>query len=213
MLVLASRFAGLIFDDHAVFRTGVYFAQLPGMNNPNYLSRRLDPGLSANHTVVGKRTDQVTVYLSDFNYFAGAATVELFTILIVLYTFYGWWRLGRNASLSPLETAKVCNMQRCFDVLHLTNAFQAFDAPLLAQVPSNSSGREIADLEGSRKVRYGALDDETEAEVPSSERQERLVVEDPHNVRKPSGERIGFKEIGEMLTSKLRARRQKREEA
>lgn len=92
-----------------MFRTGVQFAQLP----ETYLEERLDPGLSVNYTVQAKRTDEVTVYLSDFNYFAGAATVELFTILIVLYTFYGWWRLGRNASLSPLETAKVCNWKSC----------------------------------------------------------------------------------------------------
>lgn len=99
----------MISHELVVFRTGVQFAQLPEINNPTYLAERLDPNLKVNYTISAKRLDEVTVYVSDFNYFAGAATVELFTILIVLYTFYGWWRLGRNASLSPLETAKVRN--------------------------------------------------------------------------------------------------------
>lgn len=42
----------------------------------------------------GRRVDKVTVYSSDLSYFVGTAAIELLTILIILYTFYGWWRLG-----------------------------------------------------------------------------------------------------------------------
>lgn len=83
---------------------------MPEVNNRAYLQQHLDPGLEVNYTVKGIRTDEVTVYVSNFSYFAAAAIVELFTISIVLYTFFGWWRLGRDASLSPLETAKVSNL-------------------------------------------------------------------------------------------------------
>ena len=67
----------------------------------------MDPGLEAHQLVTATRIDEVTVFSSNLGYFAGAAAVELFSILIILYTFYGWWRLGRNPSLSPLEIAKV----------------------------------------------------------------------------------------------------------
>lgn len=89
-----------------VFRSGVQFVHSFDMNQ---FEKHLDKGLISeiNSTVAGTTTRQVTVYSSDFSFFAGAAAVELFTIGIVLYTFYGWWRLGRNTSLSPLETAKV----------------------------------------------------------------------------------------------------------
>lgn len=90
-----------------MFRTGVDYAQNPAINNPADLEQRLDAGLKVKYTITGTTIGEVTVYSSDFNYFAGAAAVELFTILIILYTFFGWWRLGRNVSLSPLETAKV----------------------------------------------------------------------------------------------------------
>lgn len=93
-----------------MFRTGVEFAQSSDINK---FEKLLDEGMISeiNSTVTGTTIAQVTVYSSDFNFFAGAAAVELFTIGIILYTFYGWWRLGRNTSLSPLETAKVGSMK------------------------------------------------------------------------------------------------------
>jgi hypothetical protein len=52
-------------------------------------------------------------------------------------TFYGWWELGRNVSLSPIEIAK------------------AFNAPIFMNVPSNRDiDAMLKELDGV-KVRYG----------------------------------------------------------
>ena len=93
----------------------------------------LDDGLEVYYNITGTSSSQVSVFHTDFRWFAGtytngksvcilsvrlvrsllnslkagAATIELLSIFTVLFTFYGWWRLGRHATLSPLEIAKV----------------------------------------------------------------------------------------------------------
>lgn len=75
---------------------GAHYAQKNETHFIEHFGRYMDPGLKSSHSIVGTRVDAIPVYSSDFSFFAGAATFELFTILIVLYTFYGWWRLGRD---------------------------------------------------------------------------------------------------------------------
>ena len=87
-----------------MFRTGVYAAQ---NFDDTWLKAKMDDGLEVISTVEGIPQSVIDVFHSDMRWFAGAAAVELFSILIILFTFYGFWRLGRNASLSPLEIAKV----------------------------------------------------------------------------------------------------------
>lgn len=72
----------------------------------------LDAGLSTQSNFTGTVISPVNIFRTDFAYFAGAAVIQLFTILAVLVTFWGWWSLGRDFSLSPLEIGKVgaqCN--------------------------------------------------------------------------------------------------------
>lgn len=88
-----------------MFRTGIYSAS---HYSDKELSPLFDPGLALQQNVTGRPAATVSVFHSDFSFFAGAAAVELFTVLIIMYTFYGFWRLGRNATFSPLEIAKVC---------------------------------------------------------------------------------------------------------
>lgn len=87
-----------------MFRTGVYAAH---HLNQTDLETRIDSGLDISYNVSGTQTSPVNVFVSDFSYFAGAAAVQVFTIAIILFTFYGWWRLGRHVTFSPLEVAKV----------------------------------------------------------------------------------------------------------
>jgi hypothetical protein len=71
----------------------------------------------------GIRTDPQQVFVSSYGWFAGAATLNFVTICVVLYTFYGWWRLGRPVGFSPLEIAKVSPSQSsplCFISASLT---------------------------------------------------------------------------------------------
>ena len=67
---------------------------------------------SATHLFAGPQE----VFKSDFAFFFAAAALELLTIVLVASTFFGYWRLGRQVSFSPLEIAK------------------AFDAPMLKDV-------------------------------------------------------------------------------
>ena len=75
----------------------------------------MDPGLEVHTTVEGTPLNPVDVFHSNMDYFAGAAVVNLFSILAILFTYYGFWRLGRHASLSPFEIA---NVSRSLLALH-----------------------------------------------------------------------------------------------
>jgi hypothetical protein len=87
-----------------VFRTGVYTA----LNyDDDFFAKYLDDGLQVHYNITGQTRSSVNVFHSDFHYFAVAAAVQLFTLLVILGTFWDWWRLGRNTSFSPLEVAKV----------------------------------------------------------------------------------------------------------
>lgn len=71
-LLLVLRGAVLIVS--IVFRIGVFFAQDPAMQDPNYLNEHMDEGWkNVSYSVTGTRIDEVTVYSSDLRYFAGAA--------------------------------------------------------------------------------------------------------------------------------------------
>ncbi|KAL9094281.1 MAG: hypothetical protein Q9165_003421 [Trypethelium subeluteriae] len=124
----------LVALNDLLFRTSVYTAQA---YNETYLKARMDPGMNVSSTVQGIRHDPVNVFHVNYYYFLAAALVQLISVLLIAYTFYGWWRLGREVSFSPLEIAK------------------AFEAPLLQGVESNSNAKEIARAMEERKVRYG----------------------------------------------------------
>jgi hypothetical protein len=172
-----------------MFRTGVYTAQHYGKD---YLRSRLDHDVELESSVEGMIVSPVEVFNSNMSYFAGAASVQLLAILAILITFWGFWDLGRSSSLSPLEIAK------------------AFDAPLLSDVLSNSSGREIEKIEGGRKVRYGAIDEDFEnassEDTRTGERQ-RLVVADVATLGKPSGRRRNLSEWLDLLITEWTRRR------
>lgn len=46
------------------------------------------------------------VYISLYKYLAAGSALLLLSIIAICSTLYGWWQLGREVSLSPLETAK-----------------------------------------------------------------------------------------------------------
>lgn len=79
------------------------------------------------------------IYVTDFRYMVGAALLGLLGILAICPTFYGWWKLGREVSWSPLEIAK------------------AFDAPLLRDVDSNATADQLVRQLDRKRVRYGEM--------------------------------------------------------
>lgn len=86
-----------------LFRTGLYTAQ---KYDKSYLEPLIDAGQEIYYNVTGSPKTPVEIFHSDFRWFAGAAAVELFSIIVVLLTFFGYWRVGRHATMSPLEIAK-----------------------------------------------------------------------------------------------------------
>ncbi|KAL9047792.1 MAG: hypothetical protein Q9162_007948 [Coniocarpon cinnabarinum] len=88
-------------------------------------------------TMTANQTLQQTVYHSDYRYFAGAAAVSLVAILIVLGTFNGFWMIGRQVSMSPVEIAK------------------AFGAPIFADLNSNLTASQIAKAARGQDLKYG----------------------------------------------------------
>jgi hypothetical protein len=122
---------GLI--NEIMFRTGVHAAANVEVSD---LKERMDPGLDAPSHVLGTRTGVHNVFQTDYRFFIGAAVVEIFCIVCILPTYWGWWRSSRRVSFSPLELGK------------------AFDAPVLADCDPNLSGRQVANTFGDRPIRY-----------------------------------------------------------
>jgi hypothetical protein len=92
---------GVMADLNALlFRIGLFTAQ---NYDRQYLEPLLDEGVRINRTVQGSIISPVEVFDSNMSFFAGAACVQLGTIVLILFTFYGWWDIGRSVSLSPLE--------------------------------------------------------------------------------------------------------------
>ena len=71
----------------------------------------LDPGLLVNTTTMGYRKGHRNVFQTDLRWFAAAAAVEGLCVALILPTYFGYWRLGRKVSFSPLEIAKVSFQQ------------------------------------------------------------------------------------------------------
>lgn len=139
----------------ALNRFMVYLGAVATDETTEYLQEHLDPGWLVHTTTTGEVVGSHNVFKSEFRFFIAAALVELACILLVAPTYWGWWRLGRPCSFSPLEIAKVRSIARTYMPTVLTLS-QAFESPLLADVNSNSSGRDLAKQVGEVRVRYGS---------------------------------------------------------
>jgi hypothetical protein len=79
------------------------------------------------------------VYSSAYSYLAVGSFLVAVALLVVTSTLYGFWKLGRNVSMSPLETAK------------------AFGAPVFQDPGLHPDGNHLAKDMGGQKFRYGVL--------------------------------------------------------
>lgn len=80
------------------------------------------------------RTD--LVFVSNYIYFAIAAVLMLLEVVLMSMPFWGWWKLNRMVTLSPLETAVALKNQ-----IHIPGGVNADD-------------RELMDLVGLQLVRH-----------------------------------------------------------
>jgi hypothetical protein len=108
----------------------------------------------------GIQARNVLVYRSNFTNLGIALIFTLLGFFCVLPTFFGWWRMGRTVSMSPLEIAK------------------AFGVAKLEGVDSNAKASKLLKDVGSVSVRYGA--------VGSSVEKEMLLMSEPDHVSVPS---------------------------
>jgi hypothetical protein len=84
-----------------------------------------------------RQTSKQIVYRSQYAYLGVAVAITLCATLCVLALSLGWWKLGREVSLSPIEIAK------------------AFAAPTLQGTNSNGSVKAILKDLGKEKLSYG----------------------------------------------------------
>jgi hypothetical protein len=110
-----------------------------------------------------------------------AASIQCFAILFAALLYWGWWRLGRHVSLSPIEIAK------------------AFDAPLLQDVNTNARAKDLLHDVGDLRIRYGAvsqtqplLDERKQDTTPSTlgEPRDRLVFGLADETLRPYGGQV-----------------------
>ncbi|KAK1750490.1 hypothetical protein QBC47DRAFT_393573 [Echria macrotheca] len=79
------------------------------------------------------------VYESVYIFLAVSLLLIVLAFLAVIPMSWGWWQLGRDVSLSPIETAK------------------AFDAPILSDAGSNVPAKGLLKDYGQRQATYGMV--------------------------------------------------------
>jgi hypothetical protein len=79
------------------------------------------------------------VYKSQYIYLTVAVSLTVLAALSVSILLLGWWKLGRDVTLSPVEIAK------------------AFAAPSLHDANSNATIGALLKTTGYRRLRYGAV--------------------------------------------------------
>lgn len=158
------------------FRLALLTAKVP---EDEWLDTSLYKGYSDTQMVNATQHLLQLTFESRYGYLAGALAVILVAVFSVVPLFYGWWELGRNVLLSPIEIAKASN------------------APLLLQVHSNRDINAMLEDVGDWRVHYGedmvsgetrfsfSTDGKARKRIPR-----RLEMDDPKWVLQPSaGER------------------------
>lgn len=114
----------------------------------NVSLQKIKTPLSKSQAVNLSESTTTPVYRVNYAYAAVAMGVTLLTSLCISVLLKDWKLLGREFSMSPLELAK------------------AFNAPLLAEVGSNSTAAEISQAVGLKRVRYGDVVSESQYLIP-----------------------------------------------
>jgi hypothetical protein len=68
-----------------------------------------DTGMPEPQVLGMQQTSNITVFKSNYAYLAAALAVMMTGFLVVIPTLHGYWEMGRQTSLNPLEIAKAFN--------------------------------------------------------------------------------------------------------
>ena len=106
----------------------------------------LSPNLTTTNRTLHQKSPmttvtQETVYKTERGWLAGGFVVMCLSCLAIIPSYWGWWRLGREVIMSPLEIAR------------------AFDAPMMQQADPNATGDDLKRELGGIKVRFAADSD------------------------------------------------------
>ncbi|MAD87664.1 MAG: hypothetical protein CL912_32290 [Deltaproteobacteria bacterium] len=96
-----------------------------------------DPGVPIPQSLTMLQTSNITVFQSNYTYLVAALSIMFLGFVVVIPLFCGFWELGRETSLNPLEVAK------------------AFDAAILWEQGSNAPIKELNKKIRNRVVKYG----------------------------------------------------------
>lgn len=125
------------------FRAAV---QMPGLDVATYFNATGKVNQTAMDAWKAANTQQILVeqvrteviYKSQYVFLIIAVVLTFFATFAVLVCFNGWWHLGRNVSMSPIEIAR------------------AFAAPALIDSGSNVEVRTLLKQVGNKELRCGA---------------------------------------------------------
>lgn len=90
----------------------VYTGMFAAGESSEFLNATMDPEWSdkTQTTITGQQVGHQAVFHTNFHFLIAAAIVELVCIALVAPTYLRWWKVGRHASFSPLEIAKVSSL-------------------------------------------------------------------------------------------------------
>ena len=120
--------------NNLMFRAGLMSAHWTDITS------RIDSGIETHQVVRAKSTKDENVFISDLRWFAGAAAIQVMAMLLLMPSFYGWWTIGVELSLSPFQMAK------------------AFGSPLFGSINSGAGATSIVKSAGHWRLRLGVVD-------------------------------------------------------
>lgn len=133
-----------------------------------------DNGVPVPQTLVMEQHANINIFQSHYSYLVGALGVMILGVLVVIPTFNGFWQLGRDISLNPLEIAK------------------AFNPQILEGTGSNASSKHLDKTVGLKEVKYGEVVDWGFDSPENGREQEalrfrgrRLEFADPERIKEP----------------------------
>lgn len=132
-LYVASEFMDYLDDT-------VNGSSLLELNEDNYKTLPQRDTLEYKQSILASKRVNRVVYRAKKQYLWPAFVLTLVTNLLVIIPLWGWWSLGRDVSLSPIETAR------------------AFAAPLLANsTDPNAPVEDLLKQAGNIRISYGAV--------------------------------------------------------
>ena len=116
--------------NNIMFRTALKAASV------NQTLYPLEGNFPIHSTIEAIRTTEQSVYQSNMGYLYAAIGILQLGVIVVLPVFYGWWKLGRKFTMSPIDVAN------------------AFSAPVLSGTTPGADVQQLLREAGHRRIQY-----------------------------------------------------------